>query len=364
MNKEVFSYYAPGERPSTQLYLDVNREIGIDVAEILNAKFCGEFLDINPHENVYLIPSKTIKDPSLGRKIGIYSETDFLGGVVMYEYLRTKTISHGLVSSFASHPDGWSSLFPKMTEDCVLPGYSTFSKNDARTAYNILTKQGHRVRSKKASSHSGKWQTVVENSEQLEDILSKISDKEMSESGYVFELNLEELTTLSVGQVQIGDKLLSYYGTQIFDNRKDNFSPYIGSRLHIIRGGFSDLLALDLPPNILLAVTQAIKFDSASSNLEVMASRRNYDVAQGYDKKGNLYSGVLEQSWRIGGATGAELVACKYFLNHPDEDIVVASSYVKSDENIPENARIYGKQSLKEKELIVYATIDQSIKQT
>ena len=37
----------------------------------------------------------------------------------------------------------------------------------------------------------------------------------------------------------------------------------------------------------------------------LVASRRNYDVAQGTNARGKRCSGVLEQSWRLGGATGA-----------------------------------------------------------
>jgi hypothetical protein len=41
----------------------------------------------------------------------------------------------------------------------------------------------------------------------------------------------------------------------------------------------------------------------------LFASRRNYDIVQGYDPKGLWRSGVLEQSWRIGGASGPEVAA-------------------------------------------------------
>ena len=43
------------------------------------------------------------------------------------------------------------------------------------------------------------------------------------------------------------------------------------------------------------------------------ASRRNYDVAQGVDAAGRRRSGVLEQSWRLGGASGAEIAALEAF---------------------------------------------------
>ena len=41
----------------------------------------------------------------------------------------------------------------------------------------------------------------------------------------------------------------------------------------------------------------------------MFASRCNYDVAEGRDASGRRWFGVLEQSWRLGGASGAEVAA-------------------------------------------------------
>ena len=41
----------------------------------------------------------------------------------------------------------------------------------------------------------------------------------------------------------------------------------------------------------------------------MLASRSNYDVAEGRDATGRQCVGVLEQSWRLGGASGAEVAA-------------------------------------------------------
>src|SRR5499427_910266 len=55
------------------------------------------------------------------------------------------------------------------------------------------------------------------------------------------------------------------------------------------------------------------------------ASRRNYDVAQGIGADGRRRSGVLEPSWRIGGASSAELAALAAFARDPSLKIVRAS---------------------------------------
>ena len=49
----------------------------------------------------------------------------------------------------------------------------------------------------------------------------------------------------------------------------------------------------------------------------MFASRRNYDVALGLDAAGRTRCGVLEQSWRLGGASGAEVAALEAFRAEP-----------------------------------------------
>ena len=56
------------------------------------------------------------------------------------------------------------------------------------------------------------------------------------------------------------------------------------------------------------------------------ASRRNYDVAQGRDGTGDVRSGVLEQSWRLGGASGAEIGALEAFRADPSLEVVRAKT--------------------------------------
>ncbi len=75
------------------------------------------------------------------------------------------------------------------------------------------------------------------------------------------------------------------------------------------------MLNLALAPETRLAVTQARAYDDAASKYfpGLIASRRNYDVAQGLDARDERRSGVLEQSWRIGGASAAEIAALEAF---------------------------------------------------
>jgi hypothetical protein len=56
-----------------------------------------------------------------------------------------------------------------------------------------------------------------------------------------------------------------------------------------------------------------------------VASRRNYDVGRGIDREGRLRSGVFESSWRIGGASPAELLALTEFMQDPSAQVVEAT---------------------------------------
>src|SRR5205085_11684990 len=94
---------------------------------------------------------------------------------------------------------------------------------------------------------------------------------------------------------------------------------YGGSDLIVVRGDYEVLIELDLAPEARVAVAQAREFDAAVAQEfpGLFASRRNYDVAQGTDAAGRWRSGVLEQSWRIGGASGPEVAALQLFRDDP-----------------------------------------------
>jgi hypothetical protein len=84
-----------------------------------------------------------------------------------------------------------------------------------------------------------------------------------------------------------------------------------------------------LAPEAAHAVEQAAVFDAAANQHlpGFMASRRNYDVVQGIDRDGKPRAGVLEQSWRIGGASPAEIAALEAFAADPALRAVRASTH-------------------------------------
>ena len=83
-----------------------------------------------------------------------------------------------------------------------------------------------------------------------------------------------------------------------------------------------------LDPAERLAVDQALAYHERALDCfaGLMASRSNYDVAQGVDDAGQARSGVLEQSWRIGGASAAEILALHTFRADPRRRTLRAST--------------------------------------
>ncbi|MFP3559738.1 DUF3182 family protein, partial [Paraburkholderia sp. SIMBA_049] len=69
---------------------------------------------------------------------------------------------------------------------------------------------------------------------------------------------------------------------------------------------------------------------------------RNYDVAFGTDAQGVRHCGVLEQLWRIGGASGAEIGALRMFRTDLEVDAVAAATreIYGDDPAIPAGAQI------------------------
>lgn len=92
-------------------------------------------------------------------------------------------------------------------------------------------------------------------------------------------------------------------------------------------------------------VVQAQAYDAAADRhiAGFFASRRNYDVVMGRAVGGDVLCGVLEASWRIGGASGAELAALRALAANPEVGALIASCH-----------EVYGRAAQIPKEADVY----------
>lgn len=293
--------------------------------------------------DAYVVPCETLLSAEAAA-LGIHSVHDLFGGVVPMPFVATKTITHALVAPDAQAPPGWAPAFAERTGAVVLEGFSAFNSRDARRACTRLL-PGGAVRVKNPAGVGGAGQVVVCDLHEFDALLQRADFAEPWSDGIVLERNLCQPRTVSVGRVQVGEWLLSYHGEQRLTRSRLGEPVYGGSTLHLVRGDFDALLADSMPATLRLAVEQAIVYHRAAHDCfkPFMASRCNYDVAQGADETGHWRSGVLEQSWRIGGASGAELVALHAWRNRPALRWARASTHeLHTDEAIaPPSAQVH-----------------------
>jgi len=301
-------------------------DVAAMIARLKGCEMAGSYdAAYNHADKIFFVPDDTLVLDEAS-SLDIRSADDLFGGVVPHPVVKTKAITHQLVSGNAYRPEGWSPIFAQRVQGAVLRGYTAFSTHDARIAASRLLTQGA-VRVKQALRDGGKDQTVIKRIAELDELLETLSVETIATFGLVLEENLRRVTTLSVGQVTVGGLKIAYHGTQgtVANNKGEHV--YGGSLLTCVRGGWEALNRLPMSPTIRLGIAQARSYDRAANKVPgFLVSRRNYDVGQGLDGEGQWRSGVFEPSWRSGGASTAELAALTAFANDPSLQVFEAST--------------------------------------
>lgn len=294
----------------------------------------------------YVIPNDTLMSLAAARRLGIRGEEDLFGGVVPYPFVATKVITHGLLRPDAAAPAGWNPDFNERVRDSVLPGWSVFSVADAREAAQRLLQDGP-VRFKPACGIGGAGQSVLHGEADLDAALAALPAEQIEQHGLVLERNLAaDVQTYSIGFLRLGSLVASYFGTQRNTLNRLGQEVYGGSTLTVVRGGFEALenLAAD-DQGARHAVALARTYHEAARECfpGFLASRANYDVVRGLDASGTLCAGVLEQSWRMGGASGAEVAALQALCDAPARHTARASTVEAHGEfdPLPDGAVLY-----------------------
>lgn len=321
-----------------------HRVVAARLAALLDLPYAGACEDERPSLPSYVVPRSSLSGWRSASKLGIRSEDDLFGGWVPRSWMATKAIMHPLVSADGAAPAGWSRLLASDALPLTLRGFTAFSVEDALAAGYTLLRTGP-VRLKPAGADGGRGQLVGRTRAEIDDAVASLSIGGRLADIVTLEENLEDVATYSVGQVRLPGRTISYCGTQSTTANNEGASAYGGSVLFAVRGGFDRLLARPLPPDMSEAIAQAVAFDAvADRHLPgLIASRRNYDVACGVSADGLRRIGVLEQSWRMGGATGAEIAALEVFAREP----LVAAVHARTVEAygeapaMPEGATLY-----------------------
>jgi hypothetical protein len=149
--------------------------------------------------------------------------------------------------------------------------------------------------------------------------LEAADEAEIASHGLVLEEHLEKASTFSIGLVTVGGLAAVYFGLQRLTRNNAGRQVYGGSDLTVVRGDQAALRATATSAQARLAIEQARRYHAAvvACYPGFFASRSNYDVLVGVDAEGRWRSGVLEQSWRVGGASGAEIAALEFLAGHP-----------------------------------------------
>ena len=297
------------------------------LADLLDCEFMGDAaLDARPAVHGYGVPDDTVTSLDAAHRAGIRADDDLFGGVVPSPYMAGKTITHPLVDARASAPDGWSAEFPARVREAVLPGYSAFAADDAAQGARMLLRDGA-VRLKPADARGGAGQSVIADERELAAALAALAADRIGR-GVVVERNLARVRTFSVGNVRVGSLEASYVGEQRTTRNHHGHEVYGGSALSFVRGGVEHLAETVRDAELRRAIDLARIFhDGALETLRGMfASRCNYDVASGVDARGQAHMGVLEQSWRIGGASAAEVLALEALAGDPSLQAVRAAT--------------------------------------
>lgn len=335
------------------------------VAMLLDLPFSGSCPKRTPMPPAYLVPASTLCGRNVARRYGINCEADLLGGWVPQSWMGTKAIMHPLVPGAAIVPLDWPAALVSKAVGLTLTGYTAFSARDARTAASVLLENGP-VRLKPASADGGRGQIVAQNLSEFEAALASLCVAGRLLDAVTIEENLDKPITFSVGQVRLAGQTISYCGTQAETRNNSGETAYGGSTLIVVRGGYHSLRTRPLPSDMRESMERAVAFDTLVDRHlgGLIASRRNYDVLCGgnADSKGRI--GVLEQSWRVGGASGAEIAALEAFARNPSA-IAVQVRTVEAYGNlaeIPEGAIVYYRGDEPELgPMIKYACVDEIV---
>ncbi|MEZ2721843.1 DUF3182 family protein [Paenalcaligenes hominis] len=292
----------------------------------------------------YLLPLDTLLSTE-AENLGVESIHDLYGGVVPYDFVKTKVLSHPLFHSSYSAPAGWHYGLGQTLLPYTLKGYSAFSVQDAFWTARGLIHDGP-IRIKFAHAKASHDQFVCSHYQEVTDLLLQNRFEALLEQGVVIEEQLTDTTTYSVGQAEVAGMLISYIGEQSQTQNHEQLPTYGGTHLLAVQGGYEELSKVVNTPILVEAIALGQNYERCiqAAFPDFYASRRNYDVIHGTAWDGSDRLRVLEQSWRMGGASMAELLAISAFLDTPSLPSVQAwtqERYTRKPEQQLETHDIY-----------------------
>lgn len=265
----------------------------------------------------YYLPNQILlQDQAIA--LGIYSLNDLYGGVVPYEFLKDKSLTHPIYHISMNRPEGWNNQLGVYLKPYVLDGFSAFTTQDVLWAAQGMIDSGP-IRLKLASTTSEQSHWVFSHHAEFIKFINQMQDHPLFKQGMVVEEDLRNTTTFSIGQTEIGGLLISYCGEHVLTTNLNGEKTYGGANLFVVRGNYNqlhDALTFPIHREALHLTRQYEQLIFETFPL-LYASRRNYTVLYGVNAKRQVRLGVLKPSWCMGNTSMAELLALEAFCATP-----------------------------------------------
>ena len=285
---------------------------------------------------IYFVPGITLTR-SQAAALGIRGPDDLFGGVVPHAFVATKVISHPLVRPDAAALPGWNPAFGAQVGERCWPAMP-LSITTMRAEPAIGCSKAGRCASSRsappAAAASGGARRRLELQRQLE----AIDPGEVVTHGAGARRKPERRPH---HQRRPGEGRRSH-GKLLRPAAPDAQQPGERGLRRLrpdrVRGDFDALLAQDVPPEIRGGDRAGAALQRGRRSLATPASLPRATTTTsslGRDAAGRSRSGVLEQSWRLGGATGAEIAALEVFRDQPGRNRVRASAIEVFGESPP-----------------------------
>ena len=313
------------------------------LAATLDLDYAGAVEECGGRTFLYHFPRRTLCGHDQAARLAVTCEDDLFGGWVAEPFMATKAIVHPIVSERAVAPSSWLPAFAREVEGVVLAGFTAFDASDAAEAGHRLLARGP-LRLKPVLAEGARGQVIVRSEDEFEKALAAVLAGNDVRDGLVLEENLSDVGTASVGEVRAADLKVAYFGIQSLTDDNAGEKVYGGSALYLVRGDMDGLLKHPLDERARRCVAAARVFDRAADVglAGFFASRRNYDIVFGTAADGAQRLAVLEQSWRAGGATGAEIAALALFRTDPGIVAVRARTVERyGDARVPDGAVVH-----------------------
>ncbi|MFC9961928.1 DUF3182 family protein [Streptomyces nigra] len=352
----VFLYRSPEDE--TDYFTERNIELAKRLALLTGRRFVSEFrsdLEEAPPDAFWFLHGPIT--PVEARLIGLRGQ-DFFGGVAERIHAQ-KSVFHTPLRGSSAIPETFPSSFTNylLHQGILLPGYTAFTRLEAREAFERLQGAGYRVRFKSALGAGGKGHGIVDTRSTLESKMSRITESELHTYGVVLEANVigpggVPPESLSGGWIEVDGRTYSYVGRMSFIPGSPR-SDYVGTEIYIGRGSPDKLR----PPTYrywLPLLRMLCAFREANRLLpSFTATRCNYNFVRGYldhvvahrqERDTGVVIGATEPTFRAGGATSAELLGMEFLDNNLDVELFHLRSQQLwgKDVNVPagQNVRV------------------------